>query len=279
MLVLDHKKELGELLLSWRQSGLSIGFVPTMGALHRGHISLVKACMRENDRTVVSIYVNPTQFNNQRDLEKYPKSLQKDIESLEELADVLFTPSDTEMYGDDVKSLNFDFRGLDQTMEGAHRPGHFEGMATIVSKLFEAVGPDRAYFGLKDYQQFLIVRQIAKQMNVEIIGSPIVREPNGLAMSSRNERLSQKDRKEAAIIHNALVEMRIGWPISSIDDLKTRFIHRVENGSQGRVEYIEIAESESLKTHPEARNYKSPRAFCAVDFNGVRLIDNHSLID
>src|SRR5690606_35822870 len=198
----------GELVsfLEWeRKKNHSIGLVPTMGALHRGHISLVEKALSENDLTVVSIFVNPTQFDQRDDLEKYPRNLQRDLDLLQgsngRLA--VYSPSVEEIYGGDVNSQIYDFDGLDQVMEGAFRKGHFNGVGTVVELLLRTVGPDRAYFGEKDFQQLQIIRKMTEIKNLPyaIIGCPIEREPNGLAMSSRNERLSSDTRAEAGIIH------------------------------------------------------------------------------
>jgi pantoate--beta-alanine ligase len=208
MRVIHTIAELKELLQQHRQEGKTIGFVPTMGALHKGHITLVERCVAENDICVVSIFVNPTQFNNHEDLRLYPRTPEEDYELLRSTGtDVVFAPSVEEIYpGPDIRI--FDFGLLDKVMEGAFRPGHFNGVAQVVSKLFAFVEPHKAYFGEKDFQQLAIVREMVKQQElpVEIVGVPTVREQNGLAMSSRNQRLSVEQREHASEIHRIMRE-------------------------------------------------------------------------
>ena len=190
----------------------TIGFVPTMGALHQGHLALMQRSLKENDDTVVSIFVNPTQFNNTEDLEKYPRTLEEDVKKMRGLSDkiILYAPSVDDIYEGNTMSQSFDFDGLENQMEGKFRPGHFNGVGTIVKRLFEIVTPTNAYFGEKDFQQLQIVKKMVEKNNlpVNVVGCPIFREENQLAMSSRNERLTSEERKEAAIIYKTLTEAK-----------------------------------------------------------------------
>src|ERR1041385_6497144 len=207
-------KEIGPLKLHLQQKrkeGYSLGFVPTMGALHQGHLSLIYASKTAADVTICSLFVNPTQFNNQTDLEKYPRTPKKDISLLESAGcDVLFAPEITTMY-ERPGIIHFDFGTLDKVLEGKFRPGHFSGVAMVVSKLFHIVEPDHAFFGQKDYQQLQIVSKLVEELkfNIKIHGVPIMREPAGLAMSSRNQRLSEEEKQRALILHESLNEARV----------------------------------------------------------------------
>ncbi len=207
MLLIKTRKQLIAHLSTLKENQ-TLGLVPTMGALHIGHAALVNRAVQENHVVVVSIFVNPTQFNNTDDLDKYPQTLKADIEVLERISKdiIVFVPSIDEMYSEEVKSVNYDFDGLEHVMEGAFRAGHFDGVGTIVESLLTLVKPDNAYFGEKDFQQLQIIRKLTelRKIPVEIIGCPIVREVNGLAFSSRNERLSNNTRKEAAFIYKTL---------------------------------------------------------------------------
>ena len=275
------QKDLKSFLSSIELKTSTIGFVPTMGALHRGHMALVKKSLEENEVTVVSIFVNPTQFNNTEDLVKYPRDIQKDKELLKELSNsiVLFNPTVQEMYLDGERSGSYDFEGMDQIMEGKFREGHFAGVATIVEKLLTLVLPTKAYFGEKDFQQLQIIRKLVhlKKIPVQIIGCPIVREPNGLAMSSRNQRLSESTRKEAGFIYQILLGAKEQFgtknALSIIDWATARFNDRPDL----KLEYFEIAESDTLKEPAEVLKNKKYRAFVAVYADGVRLIDNIAL--
>src|SRR6056297_3438003 len=192
MEILHTKESIQQKILRFKENKMTIGFVPTMGALHEGHLSLVACARKRDDITVVSIFVNPTQFNQRDDYERYPRDLEGDLNDLEQAGvDVVFTPTEQEMYPE-PDNRTFDFGGLDQVMEGKHRPGHFDGVARIVTKLFDLVMPHRAYFGEKDFQQLTIIRYLNRQMNhkIDVVGCPIVREHDGLAKSSRNARLS-----------------------------------------------------------------------------------------
>ncbi len=259
----------------------TIGFVPTMGALHQGHIALVKRSIQENEVTIVSIFVNPTQFNNSEDLLKYPKDLQKDKELLIELSNsiILFNPPVQELYLNGVHSGSYDFEGMDQVMEGKFRKGHFAGVATIVEKLLTLILPTRAYFGEKDFQQLQIIKKLVrlKKIPVQIIGCPIVREPNGLAMSSRNQRLSERTREEAGFIYQTLLGAKEQFGTKNVQSIADWATARFNNRPDLELEYFEIAESETLKELTDEQENKKCRAFVAVYADGVRLIDNVAL--
>ena len=212
MLVFDKKANLKAYLLGFTNNKSTIGFVPTMGALHNGHLSLMSFSLQTNTITVVSIFVNPTQFNNPEDLKKYPRTLPEDLEKIKNLNTeiVVYAPDVSDIYKGKTSTKSFNYDGLEHVMEGEHRPGHFDGVGTIVKKLFDIVNPTNAYFGEKDFQQLAIIKKMVEkeQLNVKIIGCPIFRETNGLAMSSRNERLSKPERQNAAIIFETLQEAK-----------------------------------------------------------------------
>ena len=230
-----------------KEKKMSIGFVPTMGALHQGHISLIEKCREESDITVCSIFVNPVQFNNKEDFEKYPKTIDKDIDILKKAkCDVLFCPSVNEMYPDGEEIKTFDFDYLDKILEGKFRPGHFNGVAVVVEKFFNIIQPNHAYFGEKDFQQLVIIKEIVKKLNLSVknISCPIVRETDGLAMSSRNVRLSINDRKKAPIIFQILTEAKRKAKNTSIPQLKEWVFLEFEKYSLVP-EYFEIADRDT----------------------------------
>lgn len=267
---------LNERLDKLRKSGKKIGFVPTMGALHQGHLSLVKHSVRENDETVVSIFVNPTQFNNAGDLEKYPREPDRDIEKLRPTgAGIVFLPEEKEIYPGKVEAEKIELNGLDIGMEGAHRPGHFDGVVTVVSRLFKMVRPHRAYFGEKDFQQLMIIRQLArlKQLPVEIIGHPIERNDNGLALSSRNQLLSPEDQQKALSIHNNLRWAREHYNELHPKDVKQHIAEHFR-GEPLDLEYVEIVNQDNLQIINDWNEAKHARIFMAASISGVRLIDN-----
>ena len=277
MQIVNAVNELNQLLQKVKSSGKKSGFVPTMGALHEGHLSLVEQSVAGNDYTVVSIFVNPTQFNNKTDLDKYPRDIERDARLLEMSGcDLIFVPRQEDVYtsAEMNERFVFDFGGLDEVMEGKFRPGHFNGVVQIVSKLFSLVKPDRAYFGEKDFQQLAIIHRMTELMgyDVQVIDCPIVREASGLAMSSRNERLSPEQRKIAAGISKVLFECRNFVPAYTPDQLKQwveNEIHQIE-GLQ--LEYFEIANTRTLQT---AQSWNEPTVGCVAVFCGdVRLIDN-----
>lgn len=277
MKIIRHKNELTAEIELLKSAGKTIGFVPTMGALHDGHKTLVARCVAENDICVVSVFVNPTQFNNATDLEKYPRNLERDAEMLQQVGcRLIFSPEPEEIY--DSNELNnqfeFDFNGLDAVMEGKFRPGHFNGVVQIVSKLFQLVQPDKAYFGEKDFQQLAIIHHMVKTLNfnVEIIDCPIVREASGLALSSRNERLTSEQRKNAIEISKVLFESRNFTTQMTPKELTSWVIEKINAVSGLEVEYYEIVNSTTLQL---VDSWSEPTVGCITVFCGdVRLIDN-----
>lgn len=259
----------------------TIGFVPTMGALHQGHLALMQRSIKENDDTVVSIFVNPTQFNNPEDLEKYPRTLEEDVKKMRNLSDkmILYAPSVDDIYEGHTISQSFDFDGLENQMEGKFRPGHFNGVGTIVKRLFEIVTPTNAYFGEKDFQQLQIVKKMVEKTHlpVNVVGCPIFREDNQLAMSSRNERLTPEERKEASIIYKVLTEAKekfqTGTPEETIQFVENSF----KDNERFELEYFVIADESTLLPIDHKSKDKNYRAFIAVFVNSIRLIDTISL--
>ena len=259
-----------------RHDGKSRGFVPTMGALHDGHCSLVRRAVKENDVCVVSVFCNPTQFNNAEDFEKYPRTIERDAALLEkEGVAFVFNPSPEEMYTADEMNhrFEFDFGGLDKVMEGKYRPGHFNGVVQVVSKLFDLAQPTRAYFGEKDFQQLAIIRRMAKLMNydIEIIGCPIVREASGLALSSRNERLSAEEKRTAINISHILFESRQLTAMQNVSEVQHWVIEQINLVPGLTVEYYQIVDQDTLQPTDKWDNAIG----CVTVYCGpVRLIDN-----
>jgi len=258
---------------------MKLGFVPTMGALHEGHLDLVRRSVAGNSLTAVSIFVNPIQFNNPDDLGKYPRTLEKDERLLDQTGcDLVFAPSVEEMYPSPARE-KYDFGELEKVMEGASRPGHFNGVAVVVKKLFDIITPNRAYFGEKDYQQLRIIQTLVEmeRIPVEIIPVPTIREPDGLAMSSRNRHLTKGERTIAHEIYQVLLEIRRNAGKISIAKVKEQAVSRLEKG--GFIcDYIEIASAASLRPL-ESWDEKVPaRAFVACYLGNVRLIDNLEII-
>lgn len=264
-----------------RSRGEVVGFVPTMGALHSGHISLVNKALTECDWVVSSIFVNPTQFNDPKDLLHYPRTPENDWSLLEQAGcHLLFHPSVPEIYPEGLVSPDFEFGPLEKVMEGAHRPGHFKGVATVVFRLFDIVKPDVAYFGEKDFQQLAIIRSMVQQANlpIRIVGCETIREPDGLAKSSRNVRLSPIERSAAPIIFQNLSKAK-----GLIDDLgpdgaKNEMIKSIEASGLFKVEYLEFADAESLQPVAFISKEKKTRVFIAVKASTTRLIDNMELL-
>jgi len=271
--------ELG--LWKGRLHGETLGFVPTMGALHEGHVSLVQLSLDRGAKTLVSIYVNPTQFNNPEDLAKYPNTLEKDLEMLESIGcDAVFLPTAEMLYPEGLKSRAFSFGCLDLNMEGAGRPGHFEGMATVVTKFFELIQPDFAVFGEKDYQQLCIIRHVVAEENwpVEIIPGPIVREVDGLAMSSRNLRLTPNEREQAATIYAVLSKACNEVDgFTDVETLKNYCFETLNSEPSLAVEYIECCDALKLQPVEKLDPNIPMRLFAAVRCGNVRLIDNLAL--
>lgn len=281
MQLLDTKKELQAQLSIIFSKSKSVGLVPTMGALHQGHIDLIKKAFKENDEVVVSIFVNPTQFNNREDLSKYPKNLTKDIALIAKVSDkiIVYAPSVEEIYHNKVEAEKYNFNGLDTVMEGEFRSGHFDGVGTIVEALLRSIKPNKAYFGEKDYQQLQIVKKLVKnkQIPVEIIGCPIVREKNGLAMSSRNERLSNEVRQKASLIFETLNTAKEKFGTKSALEVTNWVKNQFDARDHFRLEYFQIADIETLKPIKRKIKSKQYRAFIAVFADDIRLIDNIAL--
>lgn len=274
--VFEHIKPLQEYLANAVDAGGSIGFVPTMGALHEGHLSLIRASKKENDLTVCSIFVNPTQFNDPNDLKKYPRNFDADLAMLKkEACDVVFHPGVEEMYPG-APAEKFDFGELERVMEGAHRPGHFNGVATVVRRLFEIVRPHRAYFGLKDYQQLVIIHKMTKELNlpVEIVPCDIVREKNGLAMSSRNQLLSDAEKKQAELLYKTLKSVKNKSGFASIAEIKDLVSMQFRKAKNTKLEYFEIVDLYTLKPLNAWTDSMQVIACIAAYVGKVRLIDN-----
>ena len=259
-----------------RNEGLKIGFVPTMGALHEGHLSLINRAKKENDIVICSVFVNPIQFNNLSDLEKYPRTPEKDIEKLEQAGcDAVFMPSAEEMYPEKV-SDHYDFGDLERVMEGACRPGHFNGVAIVVRKLFEIVNPDKAYFGEKDFQQLAIIKKMVQNlnMNLEIVPCPIIRENDGLAMSSRNVRLNETERAIAPKIFATLNDAISKKVSMTPAEMKEYTLAKYAEIKEFDVEYVEITDETNLKSLENWNECDHARIFVALQLGPVRLIDN-----
>lgn len=258
----------------------SVGFVATMGALHEAHLLLVQTSKQQNDITVCSIFVNPKQFNKEEDLSNYPRDLETDLEKLK-LAecDVVFVPSVIEMYPPNTVDKQFNFGILSEVMEAEHRPGHFNGVATVIERFFEILNPTRAYFGKKDYQQLAVVKALVKEINspVKIIGCPIYREKNGLAMSSRNKRLAKEEKELASLINKELFYISTHKNSHSVKELKEYFMNKMLAHIQFETEYIEIADEKTLKPIEKWEDADNFIAFAAVNVSGVRLIDNMTI--
>lgn len=279
---LFHKKaDLQQYLQSVLESKTTIGFVPTMGALHRGHLSLLEKSVKNNTVTVISIFINPTQFNNLEDLSKYPRTLEADVEKIATVSDkiIVYAPNVLDIYAEETVAEPFNFDGLENQMEGKFRTGHFDGVGTVVKRLFEIVQPTNAYFGEKDFQQLLIIKKmVAKQkLNVNITGCAVFREENGLAMSSRNERLTQKERQEAAVIYEILKQVRIDFEKKSVSEITKMVQKKLKNHLVFELEYFEIMDEVTLNPCIRKNKNKKYRSFIAVFVNKIRLIDTISL--
>lgn len=274
MQIIKAASEIHNFSLKCRSNFLKIGFVPTMGALHKGHLSLIAAAKSENDQTVCSIFVNPSQFNEAADFEKYPRQLDTDLKLLEEAGvDVAFIPDVTEVYPHPDRK-NYDLGKVAAIIEGAHRPGHFNGVASVVKRFFEIIRPHRAYFGLKDYQQYLIIRNLVKNyaLDIEIVGCPILRENSGLAMSSRNQLLSADGRQVASQLSETLVKTKSAAADHGAAELEKRGLDLLKAKEGVDVEYFLIVDADTLKTNPDSKSNRI--ALLAARVEGVRLIDN-----
>lgn len=257
----------------------TIGFVPTMGALHKGHLSLIKKAKKENDFVVVSIYINPTQFDKEEDLINYPKAIATDLKLLKNICNLVFIPSTKEIYGKNITSTSFNFGGLENQMEGKFRKGHFNGVGTIVKKLLEITTPTNAYFGEKDFQQLQIIKQMVAQtqLPVNIIGCSIYREADGLAMSSRNTRLTKEYRAVAPFIYKTLQKAKEKFGTINAKDVINWVENEFKNHSLLKLEYFEIANEKTLQPIKEKLTQHNYRAFIAVFAGKIRLIDNIKL--
>ncbi|HOD09592.1 MAG TPA: pantoate--beta-alanine ligase [Flavobacterium sp.] len=281
MLIFNTNNELVSHLKSVTNSKTSIGFVPTMGALHKGHLSLLKTALEQNSVVVISIFVNPTQFNNPEDLAKYPRTLDTDVEKIKTVSSeiIVYAPTVNDIYEGKTVSQHFDYDGIENQMEGKFRPGHFDGVGTIVKRLFEIVQPTHAYFGEKDFQQLQIVKKLVSKYNipVKVIGCPIYRETNGLAMSSRNERLSKTEREKAELIFETLNHAKQLFGTKSAKEVSQWVTNAFAKQQLFELEYFQIADEETLLPCVRKTKSKKYRAFIAVFVNNIRLIDTISL--
>ncbi|MEO8719760.1 MAG: pantoate--beta-alanine ligase [Ginsengibacter sp.] len=277
MIIFKHQTDLNKFLQKKSFSGRSIGFVPTMGALHSGHLSLLKKCTKVCQITVCSIFVNPTQFNNPDDFKKYPKTVEKDILILEENGcDILFLPDEKEIYPDEAsRKKEYNLGYLETILEGKFRPGHFQGVCQVVEKLLHIVEPDILFLGQKDFQQCMVIKRLIEilQADVRLIICPILREENGLAMSSRNLRLNATEIQTAASMHQSLISIKDNLISTNFVSLKNEAIKSLENKGF-RVEYLELATTENLELVIDFQNGQSLILLIAAFLNNVRLIDN-----
>jgi len=280
MKVLKTKNEVATYINAILGQNKTVGFVPTMGALHQGHLHLVRQAQEENDVAIASIFVNPTQFNNPEDLKKYPRMPLEDMELLKEVGcDAVFIPEVSEMYAPDELGLNFDIGNLAKVMEGEFRPGHFQGVITIVHKLFDIVKPTTAYLGEKDFQQLAVIRFMAAKLHphIKIVGSPTVRETDGLAMSSRNLRLTPEERNTVPVIYKSLKDA-VKWKHQfSVEEVKNKVINQINAIQPFKVEYFDIVDSTTLQSISNWNDSDNLRACIAVLTSTVRLIDNIAL--
>jgi pantoate--beta-alanine ligase len=277
MIVIKAATELNHFLNGLKIKSKKIGFVATMGALHSGHISLIERSNRENDTTVCSIFVNPRQFNDPKDLEKYPRPIEKDILLLVKAGcNVLFIPDYEDIYSPNYVEPKINLEGLDTILEGAMRPGHFKGVALVVKRLFECVKPDAAYFGQKDYQQTLVIKQIVKEFKlpVKIVVTEIHREENGLAMSSRNIRLSYEQRNRAGFIYSALLQLKSNLKYLDINEALIKAKESILKEAGAKIEYLTIVEPDTLAQIEKIDQERSAIALVVVNYFGVRLLDN-----
>jgi len=279
--VFTENKSIQTSIAQLKFNGNTIGMVPTMGALHYGHMSLVNKALEENDWVIVSIFVNPTQFNNPEDLKKYPRTLERDLELLKAQSKniLVYAPKVKDIYQDKTKAQHFDFDGLELEMEGMFREGHFDGVGTVVKRLLEIVKPNNAYFGEKDFQQLMIIKKLVSkhQIPVSIVGCKIHREPNGLAMSSRNERLKPKYKAEAPFIYKTLLEAKELFKSQSANQVTEWVEKQFLKNDLLELEYFIIADIETLKEIKRKSSKRKYRAFVAAYADDIRLIDNIAL--
>lgn len=276
MIIIKTVSEASAKIARIRSLGNTIGFVPTMGALHQGHISLQERSKKENDFTVYSIFVNPIQFNDAEDLEKYPRSEESDLKMLSEAAcDLVFMPSVQEIYPEKSTAV-YDFGHLDKVMEGEFRPGHFNGVAVLVKRLFDIIQPHRAYFGEKDFQQLAIIKALVNMLvlPVEIVACPIVREASGLAMSSRNENLYPQDRETASVIYRTMIRAKEKVPALSPDEIQEWARSQINAAPGMQAEYFSLVDADTLLPVKEWKPGQRVISCVAAHIGGVRLIDN-----
>ena len=275
--IFNEKEKLAQTIIELKKQNKTIGFVPTMGALHDGHMSLLNVSKAQNDYTIVSIFVNPTQFNNPDDLKKYPRTEEKDIELLiKNGCDFVYMPSVSDLYEENEKAKHYDFGTIDKVMEGSSRPGHFDGVATVVSKLFNIVQPTKAYFGEKDFQQIRIIQEMVKQekLDVEIVPVSIYRAVSGLALSSRNARLSSKQLNDAPQIYKILSKaVALKSEGKDVAEIK-HFVEYEFAHSPFELEYFEITNEETLLSIEHFEEAKNVRGFVVAYAGDIRLIDN-----
>jgi pantoate--beta-alanine ligase len=275
--VFNNAEELSSVILALKSKGKTIGFVPTMGALHDGHLKLVKKAKKENNIAVVSIFVNPTQFNDKKDLEKYPRNLEDDLLKLMPTkVNFVYAPEVSDIYPNGTEEgAAIDLGGLDETMEGAFRPGHFKGVAQVVKRLLDIVQPDHLYMGQKDFQQFTIIEYIITKLKIDthLVVCPIVREKNGLAMSSRNVRLSQSTREAAGLIYKTLKSIKKQVLIQPVEVVKSKALQKLKTGAF-EPEYLEIVDGYTLQSVIDMNQHDYVVACTVVKADGVRLLDN-----
>ncbi len=280
--IYSTKKEISAVIATLKEQKHSIGLVPTMGALHEGHLALVKNALENNDWVVVSIFVNPTQFDNSEDLKKYPRTIERDVELLGTISKdriIVYTPIAEDIYEGKMEAQKFDFDGLELEMEGKFRDGHFDGVGTIVKRFFDIVKPHNAYFGEKDFQQLQIIRKLVEkhEIPVTIVGCPIYREPSGLAMSSRNMRLKPAYKTVAPFVYEILMTAKMRFGTNRVGDLSGWVSEQFANHDLLELEYFIIADIETLKPITQKSDGKVYRAFIAVYADDIRLIDNIAL--
>ena len=275
MKVFEEQKILKKYIEQYKK-GQKIGFVPTMGALHKGHESLILQSKKRCDITICSIFVNPTQFNDKTDYDNYPKNLDSDLAILKNLScDIVYCPNKNDIYNKIEVSKKFQFNGINEILEGQYRPGHFDGVATIVEKLFNIIEPDYAFFGEKDLQQLYVIKQLVKNLNIktQIIGCPTIRENNGLAKSSRNQLISKEDLEKSSIIFKQLQYCKNNFTKLSFEKLKKTVIHNIEC-LNFKIDYFEFIELDTFTIQNKKIEGKQYAACIAVIVSGVRLIDN-----
>lgn len=273
-----HKgTELSENCKALNEGRQSIGFVPTMGSLHKGHLSLIQLAKEQCDLVICSIFINPTQFNKEEDFQHYPKNVERDAEMLQKIGcDILYMPSVDDIYPNGLEKKSYDLGQLGEVLEGSFRPGHFDGVIEVVYRLFAIVNPDKAFFGMKDFQQLAVIRWMVSyfDMPIEIIGGPIVRDLDGLALSSRNERLSPEERKSALKLSKALFYIKKNYPKKGFNVLRKECIEEIEKDPNLDIEYIEMASALDLRPIKEYSESDTVGVFLAAYCGAVRLIDN-----